>query len=89
VIEEYGVSVNAATGIPDEPARDAAYLAWTSAVETGGGAGDQFWLLTSRVDDGSFYPDYDGFRIMWQNDSSNATNAAAQLLSAHAKAMAG
>ena len=51
-----------------------------------GGAGDQFWLLTARVD-GSFYPDYDGYRIIWDNDPSNATNAAAQMLSAHAKAM--
>jgi mannan endo-1,4-beta-mannosidase len=39
------------------------------------------------VDDGSFYPDYDGYRIIWDNDPSNATNAAAQMLSAHAKAM--
>jgi mannan endo-1,4-beta-mannosidase len=53
-----------------------------------GGAGDQFWLLTSRADDGSFYPDYDGYRIIWDNDPSNATNATVQLLSAHARAMA-
>ena len=54
----------------------------------GGGAGDQFWLLTSRVDDGSFYPDYDGYRVIRCNDASNSTNDLAQLLSAHAKAMA-
>ena len=29
------MSINAAQGIPDEAARDAAYRAWTSAVETG------------------------------------------------------
>ena len=40
-----------------------------------GGAGDQFWLLTSRVDDGSFYANYDGFRIIWDNDPGNSTSA--------------
>jgi mannan endo-1,4-beta-mannosidase len=87
VIEEYGLAINAADGIPDEATRDAAYQTWTNAVLANGGAGDQFWLLTSRVDDGSWYPDYDGVRIIWDNDPSNTTNAAAQLLSAHAKAM--
>lgn len=88
VLEEYGLAINAADGVPDEAARDAAYKTWTDTVLANGGAGDQFWLLTSRVDDGSWYPDYDGFRIIWDNDPSNPTNAAAQLLSAHAKAMA-
>jgi mannan endo-1,4-beta-mannosidase len=88
VIEEYGLAINAAQGIADEAARDAGYRAWTAAVLNNGGAGDQFWLLTSRVDDGSFYPDYDGYRIIWDNDPGNSTNAAVELLSAHAKAMA-
>ena len=85
-IEEYGLAINAAQGMADEAARDAGYQAWTARCWHGG-AGDQFWLLTSRVDDGSFYPDYDGYRIIWDNDPGKATNAAARLLSAHAKAM--
>ena len=88
VIEEYGLQIGADQGVPDEAARDAGYLAWTRAVEARG-AGDQFWLLTSRVDDGSFYPDYDGFRIVWDNDPSNPTNSTAKLLAAHAAVMAG
>jgi mannan endo-1,4-beta-mannosidase len=88
VIEEYGLALNASQGVPDEAARDAGYKAWTDAVLNNGGAGDQFWLLTSRVDDGSFYPNYDGYRIIWDNDPSNSTNSTAQLLSAHAKTMA-
>ena len=88
VIEEYGLAVNADQGIPDVAARDAGYQAWTAAVQARG-AGDQFWLLTSRVDDGSFYPDYDGFRVYWDNDPTNAGESTAQLLSAHAKTMAG
>ena len=86
VIEEYGLQVNPDQGIADEAARDLGYQAWTAAVQARG-AGDQFWLLTSRVDDGSYYPDYDGFRIVWDNDPTNPTNSTAQLLSAHAKAM--
>ena len=88
VIEEYGLAINASQGIPDEAARDAGYKTWTDTVLSSGGAADQFWLLTSRVDDGSWYPDYDGYRIIWQNDPSNPTNNAAHLLSAHAQAMA-
>ncbi len=82
------MSVDAAKGIPDTAARDAAYTAWTRAVLDGGGAGDQFWLLTSRVDDGSYYPDYDGFRITWNNDPANPGRSTTALLSAHARAMA-
>jgi mannan endo-1,4-beta-mannosidase len=88
VIEEYGLQINADQGIPTVAERDSGYAAWTGVVEAGG-AGDQFWLLTSRVDDGSFYPDYDGFRIVWDNDPSNASNSTAQLLSRHARAMRG
>jgi mannan endo-1,4-beta-mannosidase len=88
VLEEYGLAVDAATGVPDMAQRDAGYSARTSAVADNGGAGDQFCLLTSRVDDGSFYPDYDGYRIYWFNDPGNAGNSTAHLLSAHAKALA-
>jgi mannan endo-1,4-beta-mannosidase len=88
VLEEYGLAIDATRGVDDQAARAAGYQAWTNAVEQGGGAGDQFWLLTSRVDDGSFYPDYDGYRIIWDNDPSNPTNGTVQLLSAHAKSMA-
>ncbi len=87
VLEEYGLAINAAQGVPDETTRDVGYQKWTDTVLANGGAGDQFWLLTARVDDGSFYPNYDGYRIIWDNDPSNTTNAAAHLLSAHAKAM--
>jgi mannan endo-1,4-beta-mannosidase len=88
VLEEYGLAIDASTGVPDVAARDAGYTAWTRAVLDHGGAGDQFWLLTSRIDDGSFYPDYDGYRIHWYNDASNTSNSTAHLLSAHAKAIA-
>lgn len=89
VIEEFGLQVNARQGIVNERARTAAYTAWTNAVEAHGGAGDQFWLLASRVGNGSYYPDYDGFTMVWDNRVSNKTNGAAHVLSAHAKQMSG
>jgi len=88
VLEEYGLAINASTGVADTAGRDAGYSAWTGAIQSQGGAGDQFWLLTSRVDDGSFYPDYDGYRIVWDNDASNPSNSTARLLAVHAAAMA-
>lgn len=88
VLEEFGLAIDAAKDVPDTAARDAGYTAWTGAIEAGVGS-DQFWLLTSRVEDGSFYPDYDGYRVIWRNDSDNPGNSTAHLLSDHAKRMAG
>ncbi|MEU3460348.1 hypothetical protein ABZ721_10360 [Streptomyces sp. NPDC006733] len=53
-----------------------------------GCAGDQFWILTSRVDDGSFYPDYTGYHITWNADPTNPSRTTTVILAAHAKAMA-
>ena len=88
VLEEYGLGFEPGQGVPDEAARDAGYQTWLDAVHDSGGAGDQFWLLTSRVDDGSWYPDYDGLRVIWSSDPSNSTAPLAKLLAAHAKLMA-
>lgn len=90
VLEEYGLVVGSDPAVPDEAARLAAYTRWTRTIEAGGyGASDQFWLLTSRVDDGSLYPDYDGYRVVWWNDdAANPTNALSKMLAAHAKRMA-
>lgn len=85
VLEEFGVAVDAVRGVADEAARTAGYTAWTGAVLDGGGAGDRFWILTSRVDDGSFYPDYDGYRVVWNADPGKPTHAPAALFAAHAK----
>jgi mannan endo-1,4-beta-mannosidase len=87
VLEEYGLSVDATKDVPDEATRTMGYRQWTGVVEDANGAGDQFWLLTSRIDDGSYYPDYDGYRIIWRNDDTNPTNEAAHLFASHAATM--
>lgn len=72
VLEEFGYQ--------HQSARPDVYQSWLSAVERLGGAGSQFWILTSIQDDDSLYPDYDGFRII--NGSKEAA-----LISEHAKRM--
>lgn len=88
VLEEYGLQIDAARDVPDAATRDAGYARWVGQVEQAG-VGDHFWLLTSRVDDGSYYPDFDGYRVYWANDAANPTNSTAQMLSAHAHRMSG
>lgn len=87
VIEEFGLTINPAGKIPDAAARTSGYQTWTKTVLGEGGAADMFWLLTSRIDDGSFYKDYDTFRIIWY--PGNASYPTAQIGSEHAKIMAG
>lgn len=72
VLEEYGWL--------DLTARDTIYQGWTDAVYKHGGNGDQFWILSGLQDDGTLYPNYDGFRVT--NPSSTAT-----LLTTHATQM--
>lgn len=77
IIEEFGLKDASA----DLAVRDAAYAAWTGAVTSGGGAGDHVWILTARQDDGTLYPDYDGFRVVYPSST-------AVVLTAHAAALA-
>ncbi|HEU6439353.1 MAG TPA: cellulase family glycosylhydrolase [Terriglobales bacterium] len=50
-------------GLKDQVARNVTYKTWTDAVRNSGGNGALFWILTGKQDDGTLYPDYDGFRI--------------------------
>jgi mannan endo-1,4-beta-mannosidase len=72
VVEEYGWL--------DLTTRDAIYTGWTDAVYQLGGNGDQFWILTGLQDDGTLYPNYDGFRVTYPSST-------ASVLAAHAARM--
>jgi mannan endo-1,4-beta-mannosidase len=50
-------------GLKDKVARNVTYKTWTDAVRESGGTGALFWILTGFQDDGTLYPDYDGFRV--------------------------
>ncbi|KDE32898.1 mannan endo-1,4-beta-mannosidase [Bacillus altitudinis 41KF2b] len=56
VLEEFGYQ--------NQAARPDVYDSWLKTIEQLGGAGSQFWILTSIQDDDSLYPDYDGFRVL-------------------------
>ncbi|MEO8750956.1 MAG: cellulase family glycosylhydrolase [Allobranchiibius sp.] len=86
MIEEFGLTIEPGP-IPDAATRTSGYQTWTTTVLNAGGAADMFWLLTSRNDDGSFYANYDTFRIIWY--PSDPSYPTAQVLSNHAKVMAG
>ena len=72
VLEEYGWN--------DLTTRDAIYQAWLDTMYRGGGNGDQFWILTGLQDDGTLYPNYDGYRVTYPSST-------ASVISAHAAKM--
>lgn len=50
-------------GLKDKRIRNPVYKQWTEAVFYAGGNGALYWLLAGRQDDGTLYPDYDGFTV--------------------------
>lgn len=69
ILEEFG-STNQAT-------RDSVYQTWVNTVSSGGGDGWMFWILTGIQDDGTLYPDFDGFRIVVPSSTATMLSAAA------------
>jgi mannan endo-1,4-beta-mannosidase len=43
--------------------RNPVYQEWTDAARTSGGSGWLYWILSGVQDDGSLYPDYDGYTV--------------------------
>ena len=50
-------------GLHDKSMRNPNYKTWTEAAFFSGGAGALYWILSGKQDDGSLYPDYDGFTV--------------------------
>jgi mannan endo-1,4-beta-mannosidase len=50
-------------GLNDKSIRNPGYRDWTDAVIAGGGAGFLYWILSGVQDDGTLYPDYDGYTV--------------------------
>lgn len=71
ILEEFGIQSN----------KDTVYQSWCDTVLENGYAGSCFWILTGSQDDGSLYPDYDGFRVIYPSGT-------ATILTNHAAAMA-
>lgn len=47
----------------DKSTRNTVYKQWLDASLKTGGAGSLYWILSDVRDDGTFYPDYDGFTV--------------------------
>ncbi|MEV6971412.1 cellulase family glycosylhydrolase [Hamadaea sp. NPDC051192] len=50
-------------GYKDKATRNPVYREWTDAVRAAGGNGFLYWILSGSQDDGTLYPDYDGFTV--------------------------
>ena len=50
-------------GLHDKSMRNPNYRLWTDNVFSSGGAGALYWILSGKQDDGSLYPDFDGFTV--------------------------
>lgn len=50
-------------GIKDKATRNPVYKEWTDAVLDKRGNGALYWILSGIQDDGTNYPDYDGFTV--------------------------
>lgn len=63
LVEEYGVLLNREGGVQDATERDKIFEHWWVAVEQSRGAGALLWMIAANGDDGSPYPDYDGYTV--------------------------
>lgn len=59
-------------GIRDRNQRDAIYRRWYQEFEQNEIDGALFWILSGHRDDGSLYPDYDGFTVYYPENWSTA-----------------
>jgi mannan endo-1,4-beta-mannosidase len=50
-------------GWSDKATRNPVYKAWTDLFDNLGGDGWLYWILSGIQDDGTLYPDYDGFTV--------------------------
>lgn len=50
-------------GWSDKSTRNTVYQRWTDAVQSSGGTGWLYWILSGIQDDNTLYPDYDGYTV--------------------------
>jgi mannan endo-1,4-beta-mannosidase len=50
-------------GFRDSSTRNPVFKEWTDTVLTERGSGALYWILSGLQDDGTYYPDYDGFTV--------------------------
>jgi len=50
-------------GLRDKSVRNPSYKRWLDTTFWSGGAGALYWILSGKQDDGTLYPDFDGFTV--------------------------
>ncbi|MCD0449232.1 cellulase family glycosylhydrolase [Actinocorallia sp. API 0066] len=50
-------------GLQDKAVRNPVYQEWLETFVNEGGDGVTYWMLAGTLDDGTLYPDYDGFTV--------------------------
>jgi mannan endo-1,4-beta-mannosidase len=64
----------------DKATRNTVYKTWTDLFDRAGGDGWLYWILSGIQDDGTLYPDYDGFTVYCPSPvCTTLGNAAAEL----------
>ena len=67
-------------GWQDKATRMPVYHSWLNLVRTHGIDGALYWLLSSEQDDGTLYPDYDGFTVYCPSPVCSLFSAHASLV---------
>jgi len=66
-------------GWQDQATRNDVYNRWLDKIYSQGGAGDMVWMLAGLQDDGTLYPDFDGFTIYRETAPASILAHAAQM----------
>ncbi len=67
-------------GLLDKATRNPVYQRWTNAAISSGVDGFLYWILSGTQDDGTLYPDYDGFTVYCPSPvCTTVTNAGDEL----------
>src|SRR5215213_9071621 len=70
-------------GLLDKSMRNPNYKVWTDTVLNSHGAGALYWILSGKQDDGSLYPDYDGFTVYAKTPVFTTLGNFAQMMAAN------
>ncbi len=69
-------------GLLDATLRNPNYKLWTDAMLQSGGAGALYWMLAGIQDDGTLYPDFDGFTVYCPSPVCSAYSHFSAMMSA-------
>jgi mannan endo-1,4-beta-mannosidase len=66
-------------GWRDQATRNDVYQDWLDRMYNQGGAGDLVWMLAGQQDDGTLYPDFDGFTVYKSTAPASILTHASQM----------